>query len=219
MSIDHRAEAEKHLAHAAHHLTEDPGDMRIAEVSAWIGQGHANLARNEDQAATTRDLKDTIAWLRHRERATRDLVSTHIAQGLASREKDRWKAAIDLTKALDEAHCNVDDLVDARLEDDGWDPRSAYKTPASLTPTGGWTGAPKRDPWAKAPDITDAVPEPVRLVLADRLARALLGDADGPSVARTLAFALKNEGADFTSDIEKRITELTLGRDPSDPPF
>lgn len=44
MTTDHRAEAEKHLANAARHLTEHPGDMRIAEVSAAIGQGYAILA-------------------------------------------------------------------------------------------------------------------------------------------------------------------------------
>lgn len=219
MSIDHRAEAEKHLETAARHLTESPSDMRIAEVSAWIGQGHANLARNEEQAATTADLKNAIAWLRRRERATRDLVSAHIAQGLASREPDRWKAALKLTKALDAADCNMDDLVDARLADDGWDPRSAYKTPAALAPAGGWIAASKRDPWSKAPDITAQVPEPVRRVLSDLLAAALLSEGDAQNMARSIAFSLKNEGADLTSDIEKRITELTLGRDPAEPPF
>lgn len=215
MSIDHRAEAERRLLMA---WEDDSTPERNTHLLAEA-QVHATLARNEEQAATTADLREALHSLRRRFNDTRTLVSTHIAKGLASREADRWKAAIDLTKALDNAHCNMDDLVDDWLEENGWDPRSAYKTPASLTPTGGWTGAPKRDPWTKAPDITDAVPEPVRLVLADRLARALLGDADGPSVARTLAFALKNEGADLTSDIEKRVAELTLGRDPSDPPF
>lgn len=37
-------EAERHLANAARHLTEDPRDMRIAEVSAAIGNGYAMLA-------------------------------------------------------------------------------------------------------------------------------------------------------------------------------
>jgi hypothetical protein len=41
---DYRAEAEKHLANAAYHLTEHPGDMRIAEVAAAIGNGYATLA-------------------------------------------------------------------------------------------------------------------------------------------------------------------------------
>lgn len=215
MSIDHRAEAERRLLMA---WEDDRAPENIAHLVAEA-QVHATLARDEDQAATTRDLKDTIAWLRHRERAMRDLVSTHIAQGLASREKDRWKAALDLTKALDEAHCNMDDLVDGWLEENGWDPRSAYKTPASLTPAAGWGAAPKRDPWTKAPDITAQVPEPVRRVLSDLLAAALLSEGDAQNMARSIAFALKAEGADFTSDIEKRITELTLGRDPSDPPF
>lgn len=222
MSINHRAEAEKHLANAARHLTEDVRDMRISEVSAWIGQGHAALARDEEQAASTADLLDALQAHRRRYDDIRNLVSAHIAEGLASREPDRWKAAIDLTKALDEAHCNMDDLVDARLSDDGWDPRSAYKTPAGLTPAAGWVGAPKRDPWTPAPDITRQVPEPVRRVIVERLADMLLDRTDGDwraEQARRFAFALKNEGADLTGDIEKRITELTLGRDPSDPPF
>ena len=210
MSINHRAEA----------LRLVDGVMNDPEMPA-LGEGgegvlttalvHATLARNEDQAAQTADLREALQSLRRRFNDTRTLVAAHIAEGLASREKDRWKAAIDLTKALDEAHCNVDDLVDARLADDGWDPRSAYKTPAALVP--------RDDPWAATPDITGDIPERVRRVLSDLLACALLTDGDGQNIARSIAFALKNEGADLTPDIEKRITELPLGRDPSDPPF
>ena len=211
MSINHRAEAEKHLANAARHLTEVPGDMRIAEVAAWIGQGHAALARDEEQTATTADLQDATRSLRRREYAMREAVSTHIAQALASRDADRWKAGRDLAQALDEADCNVDDLIDARLTDDGWDARSAWKTPASAVR--------RDDPWAPTPDITAEVPEPVRRVLAEYLAAALLSKGDAQGVAQTITFALKHAGADLTGDIEKRITDLTLGRDPSDPPF
>lgn len=174
-------------------------------------QVHATLARDEEQAARTADMGEALHSLRRRFGDTRSLVAAHIAKGLASREKDRWKAAIALSKALDEAHCNVDDLVDARLADDGWDPRSAWKAVGSVVPSD--------DPWTPTPDITAEVPERVRRVLADRLARALLSESSGQCVARTIAFALKNEGADLTGDIEKRITELTLGADPSDPPF
>lgn len=214
MNINHRAEAEKHLTNAARHLTEDVRDMRIAEVSAWIGQGHAALARDEEQAATTADLREAGQSLRRREYATREAVSQHIAKALASREPGRWKAGLDLAKALDEADCNMDDLVDARLSDDGWDPRSAYKAPASAVPAD--------DPWAAKPDITADVPERVRRVIAERLADMLLDRQDDgwhAEQARRFAFALKNEGADLTGDIEKRVRELTLGRDPSDPPF
>ncbi|WP_329217439.1 hypothetical protein [Streptomyces microflavus] len=48
MAVNHRAEAEKHLGNAARHLTEDPRDMRIAEVAAAIGQGYAALASSQD---------------------------------------------------------------------------------------------------------------------------------------------------------------------------
>lgn len=209
MSIDHRAEAERRLLMA---WEEDSTPERNAHLVAEA-QVHATLARDEEQAATTADLREALQSLRRRFNDTRTLVSTHIAQGLASREKDRWKAALELTKALDEAACNMDDLVDARLADDGWDPRAAYKTPAALVPAD--------DPWAAKPDITSEIPDRVRRVIAGHLAEMLLGgeSEDVRKWARGIAFELKREGADLTSDIEKRITELTLGRDPSDPPF
>lgn len=224
MSTDHRAEAEKHLASAARHLTELPADMRIAEVSAAIGQGHAALAREEEQAATTADLRDATQSLRRRFNDTRNLVATHIAESLASREKDRWKAAIDLSKALDEAHCNVDDLVDARLADDGWDPRSAYKTPAG---SGGWIAyaaektASEPDPWAAKPDVVLDVPDPVRRVVAGHLAEMLLTPENEAVTkwARGIAYELKREGLDLTDAIKQRIHSLTLGPDPDEPPF
>ncbi|WP_445520514.1 hypothetical protein [Streptomyces sp. NEAU-174] len=223
MTINHRAEAEKQLANAARHLTEHPGDMRIAEVAAAIGQGHAALARDEEQAARTADMRDALRLLRAREYDVREAVSTHIAKALASREPNRWKAGRELAQALDMADCNVDDAIDARLSDDGWDPRGAWKAPAD---GGGWIAfaaerAPKRDPWGPAPDITDAIPENIRRIIAEQLADMLLnGDSETVQLwARNFTYALKNEGADLTGDIEKRITELTLGRDPSDPPF
>jgi hypothetical protein len=159
------------------------------------------------------DMRDANAMLRRRERAMRHLVATHIARGLASREKGRWGAAIELSKALDEAECSVDDAVDRWLEENGWDPRSAYKTPASLTPAD--------DPWTPKPDITADIPEPVRRVITERLADMLLDRQDDwhAEQARRFTFALKNEGANLTGAIEKRITALTLGPDPSDPPF
>lgn len=159
------------------------------------------------------DMREANILLRRRERAMRELVGTHIAKGLASRDGDRWSAALELSKALDDAECNVDRVVDGWLEDNGWDPRSAYKSLASLTPS--------EDPWAPKPDITADIPEPVRRIVTERLAGMLLDRQDDWHVeqARRFAFALKAEGADLTPDIEKRITALTLGPDPSDPPF
>lgn len=159
------------------------------------------------------DMRDANALLRRRNHTMRELIGTHIANGLASRETDRWHAAIELSKALDEAECSVDGVVDSWLEDNGWDPRSAYKTPASLTPAD--------DPWAPKPDITADVPEPVRRIVVERLADMLLDRRDDwhAEQARRFAYDLKREGADLTGAVEKRITDLTLGSDPSDPPF
>ncbi|MYR36305.1 hypothetical protein GTX14_04450 [Streptomyces sp. SID4944] len=163
--------------------------------------------------STLHDMGDANALLRRRNSAMRELIATHIAKALDSREKGRWVAAVELAKALDEADSNVDQQVDDWLEENGWDPRSAWKTPADLTP--------HADPWAPKPDITADVPEPVRRVIVERLADMLLdrGDDWHAEQARRLTFALKAEGADLTGAIEKRITALTLGPDPSDPPF
>ena len=207
MSINHRAEAEKHLGNAARHLTEDVRDMRIAEVSAWIGQGHAALAAN----TVNDDLRVTNNELRTRLHSTRRWVAGHISHALVCSDPIRRLKALDLAKGLDSADANIDDLVDEHLRDSGYDPKAIWKGPYSV--------APADDPWSAKADATAEIPEHVRRVLADLLACALLTDGDGQNIARSITFALKNEGADLTGDIEKRITELTLGRDPSEPPF
>lgn len=42
---EHYCAAERLLKNAVHHTTEDPADMRIAEVSAATAQVHATLAQ------------------------------------------------------------------------------------------------------------------------------------------------------------------------------
>lgn len=209
MSIDHRAEAERRLLMA---WEEDSTPERNAHLLAEA-QVHATLARDEEQAARTADMRDAITLLRRREYATREAVSAHIAKALASRDANRWKAGRDLAQALDEAGANVDDLVDARLSDDGYDTKTPWTAPAPLIR--------RDDPWAPTPDITADVPEPVVRVIAGHLAEMLLGNQneDVHQWARGIAFELKRAGADLTPAIEKRIRELTLGRDPSEPPF
>lgn len=208
MSTDHRAEAEEHLKVAAREFLAPEGDPTHALAAAQV---HATLARDEEQAARTADLRDALRLLRGREYDVRKVVSVHIAKALASREPNRWKAGRELAQALDMADCNMDEAIDARLSDDGWDPRSAWKAVGSAVPAA--------DPWAAKPDITADIPEPVRRVLAEYLAAALLSKGDAQGVGQTITFALKHVGADLTGDIEKRITELTLGADPSDPSF
>lgn len=211
MSIDHRAVALRQIAQSHDTRRQNDEDPREADRLLAEAQVHATLARDEEQAARHADMRDALRLLRGREYDVRKLVSTHIAKALASREPNRWKAGLELAKALDMADCNMDESIDARLSDDGWDPRSAYKAPASAVR--------HDDPWAATPDITAEIPEPVRRVLAEYLAAALLSKGDAQGVGQTITFALKHAGADLTGDIEKRITELTLGRDPSEPPF
>jgi hypothetical protein len=209
VSIDHRAEAEEHLKVAAREFLAPEGDPTHALAAAQV---HATLARDEEQTARTADMRDALRLLRGREYDVRKLVSTHIAKALASREPNRWKAGLELAKALDMADCNMDEAIDARLSDDGWDPRSAWKAPASAVRSD--------DPWAATPDITADVPEPVWRVIAGHLAEMLLDrDENTQKWARGIAHELKHVGADITPAVEKRIRDLTLGPDPSDPPF
>lgn len=214
MSADHRAEALRLIAASREDKnTTFEGHNPEADRTLAEALVYATLARDEEQTTRTADMRDALRLLRAREYDVRKLVSTHIAKALASREPNRWKAGLELAKALDMADCNMDDAIDARLSDDGWDPRSAYKTPASLVPAD--------DPWSAKPDITGDIPEPVRRVIAGHLAEMFL-DSSNDEVhkwARGIAYELKHAGADLTEAIKTRITELTLGRDPSDPPF
>ncbi|MFC8983884.1 hypothetical protein [Streptomyces sp. NPDC057115] len=210
MTTNHRAEAEELLKQAAKEAIHPEGDPTHALAAA---QAHALLARDEEQAARTSDMRDALRLLRQRDYDVRKAVSKHIAKALASREPNRWRAGRELAQALDMADCNVDDAVDACLSDDGWDPRSAWKAVGSAVRSD--------DPWAPAPDITAQIPEPVRRVIAGHLAEALLDgrDSDVQKWARGIAYELKNIGADLTDAIKQQITDMTLGGDPTDPPF
>ncbi|MFF5643025.1 hypothetical protein [[Kitasatospora] papulosa] len=173
-------------------------------------------AEIEEQAATAVGLRDIIRDLRKRDDKMRNLVAEHIAKALASRKHDRWHAAHDLAKALDEANYNIDGAIDRSLTEEGWDPRSAWKDLASCG-----TSCNTRDPWEPATGITADLPEPIRRVLVGHLADMLLAPHSDEfrSWARGITFELKREGLNLSDPIKKRITDLTLGTDPSDPPF
>ncbi|WP_329143587.1 hypothetical protein OIU91_06315 [Streptomyces sp. NBC_01456] len=221
MTINHRDEAERLLRSAdtaiAAALEKDLPieDQQHAAVLTGIltnrALGHATLARDEEQAATSVDLRDANQLLRRRDYAMREAISAHIAAALTSKNPERWKAGRDLARDLDKADANIDKAIDSFVCDAGYDPKTAWNGPGEAQSFS--------DPWAATPDITAEIPGPVRRVLSDYLAAALLSKGDAQGVGQTITFALKAAGADLTGDIEKRITELTLGPDPSDPPF
>ena len=138
-------------------------------------------------------------------------VARHIANGLVSTIHIRAKAARDLATELDVNGANVDDLVEQHLINDGYTTTEARTARAAKSP----------DPWAPKPSITEYIPEPVRHLLADRLAHMLLAPKDShlQLQARELTFALKAEGFDLSEPIKQHIADLTLGRDPADVPF
>lgn len=140
--------------------------------------------------------------------AIRQAAARHIANALVSCIHIRARAARDLATELDANGANVDDLVEQHLINDGYSTTEAH---AARNP----------DPWAPKPNLAECVPEPVRDVLADRLAHMLLGPQDGAlqTKARELVFALKAEGFDLSDAIKQHITYLTLGPDPADVPF
>lgn len=206
MSINHRAEAEAHLAQAARESITPDGDPTHALAAAQV---HATLANN----TVNDELRAANDRLRVQLHSTRTWVSGHIAHALVSGECGRWLAARELAQGLDSADVPIAALVDEHLADDGHDTKAVWNDPYAVTPTD--------DPWAADPTIAADSPDVVRTILAARLAEMLLapGSDDVHRWARNIAFELKREGVDLTPDIEKRITDLTLGSDPSDPPF
>lgn len=221
MPTDHRAEAERLLAStdlslaAAFEKDLPVADQQHAAALTGIltnrALTHATLARSEEHAAQAADMRDALTLLRRRDYETREALSAHIAEALTSDNIDRWKAGRDLAKALDGVDANLDNLIDARLEDNGRDPKSAWNGPAATRPVD--------DPWPADPQIEkDAA---FRQTVTEQIIRALLdpNEIRGSEWARRLAWALKDEGIDLTDAIQARITDLTLGRNPSDPPF
>ncbi|WP_405699147.1 hypothetical protein OG209_05470 [Streptomyces sp. NBC_01383] len=144
-------------------------------------------------------------------KAIRFAVARHIANGLVSSIHIRVKAARNLATEMDANGANVDALVEQQLIRDGYTAPEARTARSAESP----------DPWAPKPSITEYIPEPVRHVLADRLAHMLLGPAGGELQlqARELTFALKAEGFDLSEPIKQHITDSTLGHDPADVPF
>jgi hypothetical protein len=193
--INHRAEAEKHLATASRYLFKidaSPSDTRTAEIAAAIGQAHATLAAG---GTADDDLRTQLHGMRH-------WVSGHIAHALVSGDIERWKAAFDLAKGLDSADNNIDQQVDEHLADDGHNPKDAWLVPARIEETD--------ERWG--PGVTAV--QAANNVVALHLAEALL-DSKSSEVrdwAHGLMHELRREGFDLTGDIGRHIQRMALGR-------
>lgn len=203
MNINHRAEAEKHLATAARHLSEHPEDMRIAEVAAYIGQGYATLAASEGSADTQADLRDANTHLRQQLAEMRRVAVWHTAEALAANDLTQWRSAIGFAKALDEAGLNIDKAIDERMEDLDINGRAAWAGPSGIAEE----------------DLTLAQSRAMRLVIAVHLAEMLLDD-QGDEVkrwARGIAFELDRIGVNIDAAIEARVQQLAPGTPPVQP--
>lgn len=199
MSINHRAEALRLLDEAA--TNDRDGDWAKAKEQRREALVHATLASGADPV---RDQLD----------AMRDRVSRHIATALPSCDYARAVAARDLARVLDLDGVNLDDLIDQHLTDDGYNPKEPWDGPS--------IAAPAYDRRMAKPDTAD-IPEPVRRVLAGHLAEMLLDHGgDNGSIrtwARGITDELRREGLDLSDAIKRRITDITLGPQPEDPPF
>lgn len=113
MNADYAAQAAKLLQTAAQHITEDTRDMRIAEVSALVGNGFASLAHLPEQQVIAQERLAIVL------RVVVDRVITMAT----SYEDAAQRHAHELMRDLDEAGVNIDDLVDGRSEETGHGPR------------------------------------------------------------------------------------------------
>lgn len=114
MSTDHRAEAERRLLMA---WEEDSTPERNAHLVAEA-QVHATLAAGQVAAADADAYRLTITTMRF-------ALIRHVAEGRALSETDEaYQHACGLAKHLDAVGLNVDDSVDAYIQDHlGMEPR------------------------------------------------------------------------------------------------
>lgn len=153
MSIDHRAEAEKHLSQGSYVQSPEkphPVDPVATDYHLRMAQVHAMLAAGETAAADAAAYRHTIHTLRF-------ALVQHIAHGLALSESDEaHQHARGLAQYLDSVGLNVDLEVDAHIEGLGWgDPRDAWLNPTARREKWDQEAAEDakrlfggRDPWA-----------------------------------------------------------------------
>ena len=114
MSINHRAEAERHLSQGSFISSPEqphPVDPVATDYHFRMAQVHATLAAGETAAA------DAVAY-RHTIQTMRFALIRHVAEGLAHSESDEaHQHARGLAQYLDSVGLNVDREVDAHNEE------------------------------------------------------------------------------------------------------
>jgi len=128
MTINHRAEAEKHLSQGA--FTQSPEKAHpIDPVATYfhlrMAQVHATLAAGQSGSADTAAYRHTIQTLRF-------ALIRHVAEGLAlSHGDEAHEHAKGLARYLDSVGLNVDNEVDTYVkEQTGMEPAEAQKPPS-----------------------------------------------------------------------------------------
>lgn len=224
MTTDHRAEAAKYLVEAEDEFMDAEGDSRHALAAAQV---HATLAEKQD---SVRPLLATLVerWEEVAEAFKPEDMGGEwddITRRYQHYRQTYLKAIRDVEFILDEGKipCQLLTVEERRRGDCGHSHtgddgagRTARKSVLARP-------APDDDPWAPTPTVTVDLPEPVRRVIAGHLAEMLLDHSGEEGAvhtwARGIAFELKRVGVDLDDSIRKRITDLTFGPVPSDPPF
>ncbi|MEU6397828.1 hypothetical protein ABZ867_12710 [Streptomyces cinnamoneus] len=130
MTINHRAEAERHLSKASFMTGDGPHDFPVnpalSDFHLRAAQVHATLAAGETQAADVASYRAAIAAYRY-------ALIRHVAEGLGLSETDEaHQHAKGLARHLDDVGLNVDDEVEYHLtEYVGMDHKTALKSPSA----------------------------------------------------------------------------------------
>lgn len=129
MTINHRAEAERHLSTASYKTGDGPNDMPInpaaADFHLRMAQVHATLAAGETQTADVASYRATITAYRY-------ALVRQIAEGLGLSDTDEaHQHAKGLARHLDDIGHNLDTEVEHYLtEYVGMDHKTALKAPS-----------------------------------------------------------------------------------------
>lgn len=142
MTINHRAEAERHLSRSSFWTGDGPDDFPVnpaaTDAHLRMAQVHATLAAGETKAADVASYRAAIAAYRY-------ALVRHIAEGLGLSVTDEaHQHAKGLARHLDDVGLNLDSEVEYHLtEYVGMDHKTALKAPSVRQAE--WAAQP--EPW------------------------------------------------------------------------